>query len=176
MVQAPGFIWKPTGTAIFDNVKPFLIRPSGMSFQSKSLLIQKDLEWLSKQVHKWFEVKWSETCISHRRCIDNSTLCWYYRTVWLFQPVGGLFSAYILSLSCSSFIVLFSFLLIILLIRIVIRNCGHEKSARLAIFWLRADALYNVHIKFFCKRKTNVMSVTAPVISFTFVYDNNISL
>lgn len=25
MVQAPGFIWKPTGPAFFDNVKPFLI-------------------------------------------------------------------------------------------------------------------------------------------------------
>ena len=94
MVQAPRFIWKPAGTAFFDNVKPFLIRSSGMSFQSKSLLIQKDLKWLLKQVPKWFEVKWSETCISHRRCIDNSTLCLYYRTVWLFQRVGGLFSAY----------------------------------------------------------------------------------
>ena len=50
--QAPGFIWKPTGTAFFDNVKPFFIRSSGMSFQSKSLQFKKDLERMLKQVPK----------------------------------------------------------------------------------------------------------------------------
>lgn len=41
MIQAPGFIRETAGTAFFDNVKPFFIRSSGMSFQSKSLQFKR---------------------------------------------------------------------------------------------------------------------------------------
>ena len=41
VIQTPCFIREPAGTAFFDNVKPFLIRSSGMSFQSKSLQFKR---------------------------------------------------------------------------------------------------------------------------------------
>ena len=48
MIQAPCFIREPSGTAFFDNIKPFFIWPSGMSFQNK---LVRNLYFTSK-IHR----------------------------------------------------------------------------------------------------------------------------